>query len=105
MIFVSMVIDALPGQADELASAMHVMMAKTREEAGCVAYTYSRDLTQAERFHLCEMWESEPLMEAHIDAPHAAEFVAVLSRTGKLSNVRAFGGEVQKHRIRTPRVA
>ena len=102
MIFVSMTIDAQPGKAEELAAAMAEMMATTRLEAGCTVYTYSRDFADSNRFHLCEMWENEPLMNAHIDAPHSAAFVAVLATHGRISTMKAFGGEVQKHRIRAP---
>mgnify|MGYP002623014632 CR=1 FL=1 len=102
MIFVSMVIDALPGQHSRLAAAMADMMAETRHEAGCVVYTYACDLTEPGRFHLCEIWETLALMEDHIDAEHSLRFMSVLNETAKISQVKAFGGDVEKVRIRAP---
>lgn len=102
MIFVSMVIDADPQKRDALAAAMATMMAATRREAGCLIYTYSEDLADPNRFHLCEIWENADLMGAHIDADHAAAFVDVLTDSAKISSVKAFIGEVEKFRIRAP---
>ncbi|NMG41680.1 hypothetical protein GRZ55_20790 [Chelativorans sp. ZYF759] len=102
MIFVSMTIDALPGQRDLLAAAMADMMAETRRESGCIVYTYARDLADPDRFHLCEMWETLAAMEDHIDAGHSLRFTSVLGDVAKISQVKAFGGDVEKVRIRAP---
>lgn len=102
MIFVSMVIDANPDGRDKLIAAMDEMMAHTRTEPGCLVYTYSRDLTDPNRFHLSEIWDSQDLMEEHIDAPHSARFVSVLGNTAKIGSVKAFAGDVAKFRIRAP---
>lgn len=102
MIFVSMTIDAKLGERDRLAAAMAEMMAETRREPGCVVYTYSGDLGEPDRFHLCEMWDSLPVMEAHINAAHSARFVAVLNETARISSLKAFGGDVEKVRIPAP---
>jgi quinol monooxygenase YgiN len=102
MIFVSMVIEAVPSERDRLVAAMAAMMEETRREEGCVVYTYAQDLADPNRFHLCEMWESLPPMERHIDAPHSARFVATLGETARITAVKAFGGEVEKVRIRAP---
>ncbi|WP_238368468.1 putative quinol monooxygenase [Mesobacterium pallidum] len=102
MIFVAMQIRARPGASDRLAAAMTVMMSATREEAGCVSYTYSRDLTDPDLFHLCEIWQSRPEMVAHIEQPHSAVFVETLEVTGTFESVRAYEGEVAKIRIPAP---
>ena len=103
MIFVSMVIEAQPQGRDALAAAMEAMMTTTRGEAGCVAYTYSADLSDPNRFHLVEIWENEPLMDAHIDADHSYAFIAALNQHGRITSVKAFDGEARKFRIRAPK--
>lgn len=102
MIFVGMVIEAAAGRREELKQAMKTMMAITRNEAGCVTYTYSADLDIPDRFHLLEMWENEELMNAHIDAEHSADFVAILGEAGRIVSLKAFSGDAQKFRVRLP---
>jgi len=97
-----MVIEAQESSIERLTSAMAGMMAETRSEAGCLTYTYSRDLEVENRFHLCEIWETSELMEAHIDAAHSVRFVAILNELAQIRAVKAFGGDVEKVRIRAP---
>jgi quinol monooxygenase YgiN len=102
MIFVSMVIEAQPQGRDPLTAAMQAMMTTTRHETGCIAYTYSADLSDPNRFHLVEIWESEEVMDAHIDADHSYAFIAALNQHGRITSVKAFDGEAHKFRIRAP---
>lgn len=102
MIFVSMVIEAEPEESTGLAEAMSTMMEKTRAEPGCITYTYARDIAAPNRFHLTEIWQSEALMDQHIDASHSSEFVSVLNVSARIVSVKAFAGDAEKFRIRAP---
>lgn len=103
MIFVSMVIEAQPDKRDTMVSAMEMMMTTTRGESGCIVYTYSADLSDPNRFHLVEIWESEDLMDAHIHADHSYAFVGTLNACGRIASVKAFEGEARKFRIPAPK--
>lgn len=68
---------------EQAISAMSTMMAATREEVGCRAYTFSQDLNEETLFHLYEEWESQEHLDAHFQAPHMAEFQAVIADLGE----------------------
>tara|TARA_R110002072_G_scaffold72080_3_gene172576 strand:- start:360 stop:683 length:324 start_codon:yes stop_codon:yes gene_type:complete len=102
MIFVAMQIRARPDCADRLSAAMSDMMAASRQDAGCVTYTYSRALNDPDLFHLCEIWQDRPVMLAHIDQPHSVAFVTTLKATATFESVRAYEGDVAKTRIPEP---
>jgi quinol monooxygenase YgiN len=59
---------------DAAIAAAKEMMEASRKEAGCHAYTFTRDLYEPARFHIIEEWESEEALAAHFKAPHMAKF-------------------------------
>lgn len=67
---------------DAAIAAANEMMAETRKEQGCHAYTFSADLSEPARFHLFERWESQSALDAHFVAPHMARFRAALGKLG-----------------------
>lgn len=80
-------------QREAAIAAATAMMADTRKEQGCHAYTFSCDFADPARFHLFERWESQAALDAHFIAPHMARFQAELGKFG----VREFA--VQKYTI------
>ncbi len=55
-------------------AAIQRMMAASRAEEGCLAYTFSADLSDPNTLHLFEVWASAEALEAHGQTPHMAEF-------------------------------
>jgi quinol monooxygenase YgiN len=69
------------------------MMAATREEPGCISYTFSADLGDESLFHIFEEWESQEALDAHFQAPHMAVF------QGKLGEIGVREMKVQKYDV------
>ncbi len=79
------------GAFDKLLPAAKTMMAETRKETGCIAYTYSRDLTEPDVFHVTEKWENRAVLAAHFETPHMKVWRAALADVGLLErDLRAF---------------
>jgi quinol monooxygenase YgiN len=71
-----------PGKRDEVMAAAREMMAETLKEPGCIAYTFSADLTDPGRFYVFERWESQAALEKHFATPHMARFQQVFPKVG-----------------------
>jgi quinol monooxygenase YgiN len=71
-----------PAKTDAAVAAAKEMMAESRKELGCQAYTFTRDLSEPGRFHIIEEWESDEALAIHFKAPHMAKFQAVVPTLG-----------------------
>lgn len=63
--------------ADRIAQArpaMLAMISASRAEAGCIAYSYARDLIDPALFHVVEQWQDRAALAAHFAAPHLAQW-------------------------------
>ncbi len=61
-------------QRDNATAAALKVMEATRQEEGCISYTFSADLDDESVFHIFEEWESQEALGAHFATPHMAEF-------------------------------
>lgn len=86
--------EAHPEDTEAIASLMKTMTEATVQEAGCEHYAFSRDLRQANRFQLSEIWESEAALKSHFETPHMASF-----RAG-LANLRVEHRTVKRFRVK-----
>jgi len=82
VIHASLLIDS--AKADAMIAAAKDMMAESRKEPGCHAYTFTRDLYDPARFHIIEEWESDAALSAHFKMPHMAKFQAFVPSLGVL---------------------
>jgi len=71
-----------PANRADAVSAAVAMMAATRQEAGCISYTFSEDLEEPGSFRIFEEWESAEALGAHFEAPHMAAFGAAIGAVG-----------------------
>jgi quinol monooxygenase YgiN len=71
-----------PAKADAAIAAAKEMMAESRKESGCHAYTFARDLYEPGRFHILEEWESDAALAKHFQAPHMAKFQQAVAGLG-----------------------
>jgi len=74
MLIVAGEIAAAEGAVDKVRDALHVMETATRLEAGCITYAFSVDVNDPEMVRIFERWESMEALQAHMKAPHMAEF-------------------------------
>lgn len=67
---------ARPGQEERLGAMLQALVAPTRAEAGCINYDLHRSHEDPATFIFHENWETRPLWEAHMNAPHLQQFSA-----------------------------
>ena len=75
------VIASLPGKPDkreELGELLAKEAATSRGDAGCLAYSFTRDLEDPDRYVSVEVWEDQPSLDAHFTAPHLAELFGAM---------------------------
>ncbi len=83
--------DVHTDDAAAVAELMKVMMNETAKEHGCHHYTFSRDVSVANRFQLSELWEDDASLAAHFQTAHMAAWRAGLSKQRVLKRtVRRF---------------
>jgi len=63
-----------PAKRAAAIAAARDVMAGTRREPGCAAYTISADVESDAVFHIFEEWESAEALTAHFGTPHMARF-------------------------------
>ena len=71
-----------PEKRSEASAAASEVMIATREERGCISYTFSADLGDESLFHIFEEWESQEALDAHFQTPHMAIFQEKLGALG-----------------------
>jgi quinol monooxygenase YgiN len=91
-----------PEHREAFLDLIRTMMAETQKEAGCVLYRYTADLDDQTKFHLVENWESEETINAHIDSPHAAHFIAEMPKLARIAAAKAYIGDLAAYRVRAP---
>lgn len=82
MIVVSGTIVIDPAQVPRGIELTRELMAKTREEPGCISYEFFAALEDPSRFHVFEEWESEEALVAHSASDHMAAFFAAAGDLG-----------------------
>ena len=55
-----------------LREAARAVITATREEAGCIVYSFAADLTEPGLVRIYEEWESRETLKAHGDSAHVA---------------------------------
>ncbi|MCU1396372.1 MAG: putative monooxygenase [Ilumatobacteraceae bacterium] len=61
---------AKPGSADQVAKALHDLVAPTRAEPGCISYELFTSATSDTTFFTVEKWRSQADLDAHMQTPH-----------------------------------
>jgi quinol monooxygenase YgiN len=63
-----------PEARDEMVVVLARLAERTRQDAGCIEYWWSEELSDPGAFRFFEAWESEETFAAHRDAPYEHEF-------------------------------
>lgn len=64
---------ALPGHQEELKSILVDLVEPTRQEDGCILYELLQNQEDPTDFVFVEEWQSEALLNAHLDSSHINE--------------------------------
>ncbi|WP_062110954.1 putative quinol monooxygenase [Aureimonas sp. AU40] len=100
MIILSGTLKATDERLDALASAMRTVLEETRREAGCIVYSFARDVLEPGLLRIYEEWESRELLAAHVKTAHVAAWHKALADAGgaeanlhliEVSSVEDFG--------------
>lgn len=70
------VIASLPGKSDkraECVAALSKAAAASRNDPGCISYSFTVDLENPDRYVSVERWEDQASLDAHFTTPHVAE--------------------------------
>jgi len=59
---------------DEMVGVLTQLAERTRQDAGCIEYWWSEDLSEPGAFRFFEAWESEETFAVHRDAPYEHDF-------------------------------
>lgn len=84
MIIVAGTIQVAPERMEALRPHAAAVIAKTRQEAGCITYSFGEDLVEPGLVRIFELWRSRDDLDAHGRAPHMSEWRAALAEIGVL---------------------
>lgn len=74
MIVVNGTIESTEADIDAMKAAIAAMEAASRQESGCIDYTFSVELSNPTMMRITEKWESLEALQAHFNEPHMADF-------------------------------
>ncbi len=82
MIILSGTLKATDDRLDALADAMRAVLEETRREAGCLVYSFGRDVLEPGLLRIYEEWESREALAAHVKTAHVAAWHKALAEAG-----------------------
>lgn len=91
MIIVSGKAKVEPGAIEKVRAVMEATIKATRQEAGCIDYSYGLDIVDPDTIVVLEYWETAEALQKHFTQAHMAEWMAALKDAGVISqDIRAF---------------
>jgi quinol monooxygenase YgiN len=78
MIVVNAIVKSTQEDIVAMQSAIKTMEVASREEEGCLDYTFSVELNDSSVLRITEKWSSLEALMAHMVTPHMAEFQATM---------------------------
>ena len=90
MIVVNGIIESTVETIEATRDAIHSMEQASRQEAGCIDYTFSVELNNPAVMRITEKWESMDDLRAHFGEPHMAEFRKALAANPPISSNVSF---------------
>ena len=86
-----------PEKIAEARPAMERMIIASRQEEGCIAYSYAEDVLEPGVIHVSEAWRDEDCFAAHATSDHLASWRTACADLG------AFGRNLSLHEARPAR--
>jgi quinol monooxygenase YgiN len=84
---------------DEMRQALLDIVARSRQDAGCIEYTWSEDLEERGVFHFFEIWADQASLDAHLAADHEAAFMR--DHASRMTGASAYGYEIRSRTLMT----
>ena len=78
MIVVNAVVSSSEEDIAAMKEAIASMEAASRDEAGCLDYTFSTELNKPAVMRITEKWENIEALQAHFQTPHMQTFQAAM---------------------------
>jgi quinol monooxygenase YgiN len=69
-------------QLDAIRPHMAAVIAATRVEAACLAYSFAEDVQEPGLFRVFEVWRDQASLDAHFATPHMAAWKAARETAG-----------------------
>lgn len=79
MLAISARIELDPTSVDAYLEAAQPVISATRSEKGCNQYAFGRDVLEPNVIWICEEWESDADLDAHLRSEHIASFMAAVA--------------------------
>ncbi|MEH6727155.1 MAG: putative quinol monooxygenase [Hyphomicrobiales bacterium] len=79
MIIVSGTIQFAPSDLKQIEPHIIEVMAHTAKENGCICYRFCPDMSVEGLFQIYEEWDSEAVLERHLETDHIKAFLNALS--------------------------
>ena len=97
MIIVAGTVRVPEDKFDSIRDVAQATIAATRKEAGCIVYSFARDLADRGLLRIYEEWESRAHLDAHLKQPHMGPWRSVMAAAGASErNIKVYetsGGE------------
>ena len=74
MVVVNAIVSTSADDLSALKDAIGVMEKASREEDGCLDYTFSIEVSDPNALRITEKWETVDALKAHMATPHMAVF-------------------------------
>jgi quinol monooxygenase YgiN len=78
MVVVNGIVTTTQADISALRDAIATMEKASREEAGCIDYTFSVEVNDPDVLRITEKWDKVESLMAHMATPHMAEFQKVM---------------------------
>jgi quinol monooxygenase YgiN len=94
VIIVYGIIETTSESIEAMTEAITSMEKATREEPGCIDYTFSISISDPNCIRVSEKWESVDALKAHMGAPHMGEFQqAIAAHPPRSAEIKFFEAE------------
>ena len=72
------------GKYEDALEAAIALTAMSQQEEGCVAYDVFESATRGEILMICETWQNEEVLAAHMETEHFKTYVGQMQECGEL---------------------
>jgi quinol monooxygenase YgiN len=70
-----------PEHRDEMIQAAIAVQDATRQEPGCITYTFHTEVADPNKFFVYEVWESNEAWDSHMKQEHTRTFLEKVGKT------------------------
>ncbi|MBG51618.1 MAG: antibiotic biosynthesis monooxygenase [Alphaproteobacteria bacterium] len=75
---------------ERVSAALRARMERTRQEPGCIDYSFAIEVGAPNVMHVLEKWESEDALNTHLQVPDEAFSQAIATANVKSASIIAY---------------